>query len=414
MDPRFIRNFCIIAHIDHGKSTLADRLLEITGALTQREMTAQVLDSMDLERERGITIKAHAVRLNYKADDGNMYQLNLIDTPGHVDFSYEVSRSLQACEGALLVVDASQGVEAQTLANTYLALHHNLEIIPVINKIDLPAAEPERIREQIESVVGIDARDAVLCSAKQGVGIHEILESIVLLVPPPKGSPDAPLRALIFDSWFDSYRGVIILMRVIDGRMRLGQKIKLMANGQVFEVEGLGYQAPKATPCSELQAGEVGFLYANIKTVSDAKIGDTITDFNHPAAEPLPGFEEIKPMVFAGLYPVESHEHGLLRDALEKLRLNDSAFNFEPESSTALGFGFRCGFLGLLHLEIVQERLEREFNINLITTAPSVRYRITANSGEVIEVDNPTKFPDPTDIQQIEEPIIDATVITRE
>jgi len=414
MDREFIRNFSIIAHIDHGKSTLADRLLEVTGALSQREMMEQVLDSIDLERERGITIKAHAVRLNYRADDGVMYQLNLIDTPGHVDFSYEVSRSLQACEGALLVVDASQGVEAQTLANTYLALHHNLEIIPVINKIDLPAAEPERIREQIETIIGLDARDAVLCSAKQGVGIHEILEAIVHLVPPPKGSPDLPLRALIFDSWFDSYRGVIILMRILDGRIRLGQKIRLMANGQVFDVEGLGYQAPKATPCDELQAGEVGYLYANIKTVSDAKIGDTITDHEHPAAEPLPGFEEIKPMVFAGLYPVESHEHGLLRDALEKLRLNDSAFNFEPENSVALGFGFRCGFLGLLHLEIVQERLEREFNIDLITTAPGVRYRITANSGEIIEVDNPTKFPDPSTIKQIEEPIIDASVLTQE
>jgi GTP-binding protein LepA len=414
MDREFIRNFSIIAHIDHGKSTLADRLLEVTGALSQREMMEQVLDSMDLERERGITIKAHAVRLNYRADDGVMYQLNLIDTPGHVDFSYEVSRSLQACEGALLVVDASQGVEAQTLANTYLALHHNLEIIPVINKIDLPAAEPERIREQIETIIGLDARDAVLCSAKQGVGIHEILEAIVHLVPAPKGSPDLPLRALIFDSWFDSYRGVIILMRILDGRMRLGQKIRLMQNGQTFEVEGLGYQAPKATPCDELQAGEVGYLFANIKTVSDAKIGDTITDQNNPAAEPLPGFEEIKPMVFAGLYPVESHEHGLLRDALEKLRLNDSAFNFEPENSVALGFGFRCGFLGLLHLEIVQERLEREFNIDLITTAPGVRYRITSTTGEILEVDNPTKFPDPSAIKQIEEPIIDATVLTQE
>jgi GTP-binding protein LepA len=414
MDREFIRNFSIIAHIDHGKSTLADRLLEATGALSQREMMEQVLDTMDLERERGITIKAHAVRLNYRADDGNLYQLNLIDTPGHVDFSYEVSRSLQACEGALLVVDASQGVEAQTLANTYLALHHNLEIIPVINKIDLPSAEPERIREQIESVIGLDARDAVLTSAKLGTGIHEILEAIVHLVPPPKGSPDAPLRALIFDSWFDSYRGVIILVRVLDGRLRLKQKIRLWSNGQVFEVEGLGYQAPKATPCDELAAGEVGFLAANIKTVSDAKIGDTIVDHEFPAAEPLPGFEEIKPMVFAGLYPVESHEHGLLRDALEKLRLNDSAFNFEPEHSVALGFGFRCGFLGLLHLEIVQERLEREFDIDLITTAPGVRYRVTTTVGEVIEVTSPTKFPDPSEIKQIEEPIIDATVITRE
>jgi GTP-binding protein LepA len=414
MDREFIRNFSIIAHIDHGKSTLADRLLETTGALSQREMMEQVLDSMDLERERGITIKAHAVRLNYRADDGVLYQLNLIDTPGHVDFSYEVSRSLQACEGALLVVDASQGVEAQTLANTYLALHHNLEIIPVINKIDLPAAEPERIREQIETIIGLDARDAVLCSAKQGIGIHEILEAIVHLVPPPRGSPDLPLRALIFDSWFDPYRGVIILMRVMDGHIRLGQKIRLWSNGQVFEVEGLGYQAPKATPCDELQAGEVGFVFANIKTVSDAKIGDTIMDCENAATEPLPGFEEIKPMVFAGLYPVESHEHGLLRDALEKLRLNDSAFNFEPENSVALGFGFRCGFLGLLHLEIVQERLEREFHIDLITTAPGVRYRITTTTGEVIQVDNPTKFPDPSEIKHIEEPIIDATVITHE
>jgi len=414
MDREFIRNFSIIAHIDHGKSTLADRLLEVTGALSQREMMEQVLDSMDLERERGITIKAHAVRLNYKADDGNLYQLNLIDTPGHVDFSYEVSRSLQACEGALLVVDASQGVEAQTLANTYLALHHNLEIIPVINKIDLPSAEPERIREQIETVIGLDASGAVLASAKSGLGIHDILEAIVHLVPQPKGNPEAPLRALIFDSWFDSYRGVIILTRVLDGRLKLGQKIRLWSNGQQFEVEGLGYQSPKAVPCDELSAGEVGFLFANIKTVSDAKIGDTITDHENPASEALPGFEEIKPMVFAGLYPVESHEHGLLRDALEKLRLNDSAFNFEPENSVALGFGFRCGFLGLLHLEIVQERLEREFNIDLITTAPGVRYRITNTTNEIIEVDNPTKFPDPSTIKQIEEPIIDATVITRE
>ena len=414
MDREFIRNFSIIAHIDHGKSTLADRLLEATGALTQREMMDQVLDSMDLERERGITIKAHAVRLNYKADDGQTYQLNLIDTPGHVDFSYEVSRSLQACEGALLVVDASQGVEAQTLANTYLALHHNLEIIPVINKIDLPAAEPERIREQIENIIGLDARDAVLASAKQGTGVHEILEHIVMLVPPPRGSSEAPLRALIFDSWFDPYRGVIILMRVFDGHLRRRQKIRLWSNGQVFEVEELGYQSPKAIPCDELSAGEVGFLFANIKNVADAKIGDTIVDHENAAAEALPGFEEIKPMVFAGLYPVESHEHGLLRDALEKLRLNDSAFSFEPENSVALGFGFRCGFLGLLHLEIVQERLEREFNIDLITTAPGVRYRVTTTDGQVVEVDNPTKFPDPSEIKQIEEPIIDATVITRE
>jgi GTP-binding protein LepA len=414
MDPAFIRNFSIIAHIDHGKSTLADRLLEVTGALSQREMMEQVLDTMDLERERGITIKAHAVRLDYQGEDGQMYQLNLIDTPGHVDFSYEVSRSLQACEGALLVVDASQGVEAQTLANTYLALHHNLEIIPVINKIDLPSAEPERIREQIEQVIGLPAKDALLVSAKNGVGIKDVLEAIVHLVPPPAGSPDAPLRALIFDSWFDPYRGVIILARVVDGRLRVGQKIMLWSNRSIHELEGVGYQSPKPIACEELSAGEVGFLFANIKTVSDAKIGDTITSAENPALEPLPGFEEVKAMVFAGLYPVESHEHGRLREALEKLRLNDSAFSFEPENSVALGFGFRCGFLGLLHLEIVQERLEREFEINLITTAPGVRYKITALNGALIEVDNPNKFPNPAEIKQIEEPIIDATVITRE
>jgi GTP-binding protein LepA len=414
MDPRFIRNFSIIAHIDHGKSTLADRLLEYTGALSQREMMEQVLDSMDLERERGITIKAHAVRLDYKADDGQQYELNLIDTPGHVDFTYEVSRSLQACEGALLVVDASQGVEAQTLANTYLALNHDLEIIPVINKIDLPSAEPERIREQIEQVIGLDASDAVLASAKNGIGIRDILEAVVHRVPAPKGDPNAPLRALIFDSWFDPYRGVIILTRIVDGTLRKGQKIRLWSNGTVHEVEGLGFQSPKPIPCDELTAGEAGFLFANIKTVSDAKIGDTITEEGRRAEEPLPGFQEIKPMVFAGLYTIESHEHGLLRDALEKLRLNDSAFNFEPENSVALGFGFRCGFLGLLHLEIIQERLEREFKIDLITTAPGVRYRVTTTGGELVEVDNPQKFPDPSSIQQIEEPIIDATVITHE
>ena len=414
MDPHFIRNFSIIAHIDHGKSTLADRLLEYTGALSQREMMEQVLDSMDLERERGITIKAHAVRLDYKAKDGTPYQLNLIDTPGHVDFTYEVSRSLQACEGALLVVDASQGVEAQTLANTYLALNHNLEIIPVINKIDLPSAEPDRIRDQIEQVVGLDATDAVLVSAKQGIGIEEVLEAVVRRVPPPKGDPDAPLRALIFDSWFDPYRGVIILCRVIDGRLRKGQKVRLWATGGVYEIEGLGYQSPKPIPCDELSAGEAGFLFANIKTVSDARIGDTIVEDKTTLKEPLPGFQEIKPMVFAGLYPVESHEHGLLRDALEKLRLNDSAFNFEPENSVALGFGFRCGFLGLLHMEIIQERLEREFNIDLITTAPGVRYQVTLSDNEVITVENPTKLPNPSEIKQVEEPIIEATVITRE
>jgi GTP-binding protein LepA len=414
MDPAFIRNFSIIAHIDHGKSTLADRLLEYTGALSQREMMEQVLDSMDLERERGITIKAHAVRLLYKAEDGVTYQLNLIDTPGHVDFTYEVSRSLQACEGALLVVDASQGVEAQTLANTYLAIHHNLELIPVINKIDLPSAEPERIKEQIEQVVGLDASDAVLASAKNGIGIQDILEHVVHKVPPPKGDPAAPLRALIFDSWFDPYRGVIILARIIDGTIRKGQKIKLWNANAVYEVDGLGYQSPKAIPCDELSAGEVGFLFANIKTVADAQVGDTITDANRPAAEPLPGFEPMKPMVFAGLYPVESHEHGLLREALEKLRLNDSAMVFEPENSVALGFGFRTGFLGLLHMEIVQERLEREFEIDLITTAPGVRYLVHLGNGEVVEVDNPSKWPNPSEIVKVEEPIIEATIITRE
>jgi len=414
MDPRSIRNFSIIAHIDHGKSTLADRLLEITGALSQREMMEQVLDTMDLERERGITIKSHAVRLNYRAQDGDIYQLNLIDTPGHVDFSYEVSRSLQACEGALLVIDASQGVEAQTLANTYLALHHNLELIPVINKIDLPVAEPDRIKEQIEQLIGLDATGALLVSAKNGTGVVEVLEAIVHLVPPPRGNLDAPLRALIFDSWFDPYRGVITLLRVIDGRLKMKQKIRLWSNGTVFEVEGLGYQSPKPVPCEELSAGEVGFMFANIKTVSDAKIGDTVTDDTVPASEPLPGFQEVKPMVFAGLYPVVSHEHGVLRDALEKLQLNDSSLSFEPEHSDALGFGFRCGFLGLLHMDIVQERLEREFNIDLITTAPAVRYRVLTRAGEVIEVDNPAKWPDPAGIEQVEEPIIEATVITRE
>ncbi len=414
MDPRFIRNFSIIAHIDHGKSTLADRLLEVTGALSEREMMEQVLDTMDLERERGITIKAHAVRLNYRADDGNLYQLNLIDTPGHVDFSYEVSRSLQACEGALLVVDASQGVEAQTLANTYLAVHHNLELIPVINKIDLPSAEPDRIREQIEQVIGLDASDAILASAKSGLGVHEVLEAIVRRVPAPKGDPGAPLRALIFDSWFDPYRGVIILTRVVDGTVKVGQKIRLWSHGKAFEVEGLGYQSPKPIPCDELSAGEAGYLFANIKTVTDAKVGDTITDEQKPAAAPLPGFEDVKPMVFAGLYPVESHAHGVLREALEKLQLNDSSLVFEPESSVALGFGFRCGFLGLLHMDIVQERLEREFEIDLITTAPGVRYRITMRNGGALEVDNPTKYPPPAEIEQVEEPVIEATIITRE
>ena len=411
-DPTRIRNFSIIAHIDHGKSTLADRLLEATGALEQREMMDQVLDTMDLERERGITIKAHAVRLSYRARDGVDYQLNLIDTPGHVDFSYEVSRSLAACEGALLVVDASQGVEAQTLANTYLALRHNLEIIPVINKIDLPSAEPDRARDQIESIIGLDGKRAILASAKQGVGVAEILEAIVERVPPPAGSPEAPLRALLFDSWFDPYRGVILLVRMVEGRLRLGARIRLWSSGRVYNVEGLGYQTPKSVPCQELSAGEVGFVIANIKQVAETRIGDTLVDDGSPA-EPLPGFEESKPMVFAGLYPVESHQHQALRDALEKLQLNDSSFRFEPESSVALGFGFRCGFLGLLHLEIVQERLEREFGLHLITTAPGVRYRVTRTDDQVVEVDNPTRFPESSEIARIEEPVLEVTIITR-
>jgi GTP-binding protein LepA len=414
MDPRFIRNFCIIAHIDHGKSTLADRLLELTGALSSREMTEQVLDSMDLERERGITIKAKSIRLHYQANDGNTYRMNLIDTPGHVDFSYEVSRALSACEGALLVVDASQGVEAQTVANTFLAAQHNLTIIPVINKIDLPAANPESAREQIESVLAIPAADALLISAKSGLGVHDVLEAIVARIPAPVGSSDAPLRALIFDSWFDTYRGAVVLVRVMEGRMTRGMKIKLCFNDEIHEVESLGALTPKPVVLDELAAGDVGFLVANIKQVADARVGDTIVEIGRPAA-PLPGFEAIKPMVFAGLFPVNATDYEPLRDALGKLQLNDAAFFYEPENSVALGFGFRCGFLGLLHLEIVQERLEREFGINLITTAPSVRYRITkTNSSATIEVDNPTKFPEPNDIDKIEEPIIRAMIITSE
>ena len=414
MDRKFIRNFSIVAHIDHGKSTLADRLLQITGALSEREMSAQVLDSMDLARERGITIKAHAVRLLYKARDGETYQLNLIDTPGHVDFSYEVSRSLAASEGSLLIVDASQGVEAQTLANTYLALEHNLEIIPVINKIDLPGAEPEVVRQQIESAIGLDAENALLISAKYGTGIDEVLEAVVHRIPPPTGSADSPLRALVFDSWFDPYRGAIILTRVMDGRLQKGMRIRFWSNGQVYTAETLGAFTPKPIEVDELAAGEVGYMVANIKKISDAQIGDTITEDARPASEPLPGFQEVKPMVFAGLYPIESNEHGLLRDALDKLRLNDSSFFYEPENSAALGFGFRCGFLGLLHMEIIQERLEREFNLSLITTAPGVRYRLTRKDGEIAYVDNPTKFPSPMEIETIEEPIITATIITRE
>jgi GTP-binding protein LepA len=412
MDHRLIRNFSVIAHIDHGKSTLADRFLEMTGALRAREMEAQVLDSMDLERERGITIKAHAVRLTYRAQDGQDYILNLIDTPGHVDFSYEVTRSLAACEGALLLVDASQGVEAQTLANAYLAVENNLEIIPVINKIDLPGAQPDEAKRQIEEIIGLDASGAILASAKEGKGVAEILEAIVHRLPAPTGDPDAPLKALIFDSWYDPYRGVVILARVIDGSLRPGLKIRLMATGQEFEVEQLGVFTPKPMPVESLGVGEAGFLVANIKNVADAKIGDTITETARPTETPFPGFKELKPMVFAGLYPVEASQYPELREALEKLRLNDASFFFEPETSMALGFGFRCGFLGLLHMEIVQERLEREYNMDLVTTAPGVLYKVTTTAGDLIEVDNPSKLPDPGQIDHIEEPIITAMMLT--
>ncbi len=414
MEASRIRNFAIIAHIDHGKSTLADRLLELTGSLAMREMQEQVLDSMDLERERGITIKAHAVRMLYPAQDGQIYQLNLIDTPGHVDFSYEVSRSLAACEGALLVVDASQGVEAQTLANSYLAINHGLEIIPVINKIDLQSADVARTKEMIESAVGLDASDALLISAKTGQGVPDVLEAIVKRVPPPKGAPERHLQALLFDSWFDPYRGVVVLARVFEGRLRKGQNIRLWSNGHVFQVETLGVLTPKPVEVEELVAGEVGFVIAGIKNVADTKIGDTITDDDRPSLQALPGFEEIKPMVFAGLYTVDAHEHTQLREALEKLKLNDSSFFFEPESSVALGFGFRCGFLGLLHMEIIQERLEREYNLDLITTAPGVRYQITKTDGEVIEVDNPSRWPDVSEIAKVEEPVILAVILTNE
>jgi GTP-binding protein LepA len=412
MDPRYIRNFAVIAHIDHGKSTLADRFLELTGALEAREMEAQVLDAMDLERERGITIKAHPVRLHYKSKSGEEYVLNLIDTPGHVDFSYEVTRSLAACEGALLLVDASQGVEAQTLANAYLAVENDLEIIPVINKIDLPSAQPEEARRQIQDIVGLDGAGAILASAKVGTGVPEILEAIVDRLPPPRGSVDAPLKALIFDSWYDAYRGVIIVIRVIDGAIRKGMRIGLMAEGQDYDAEQVGIFTPKAVTVDELGAGEVGFLVANIKKVSDAKIGDTITEVARPTLEPFPGFKELKPMVFAGLYPVEGHQYPELRDALEKLRLNDASFFYEPETSAALGFGFRCGFLGLLHMEIVQERLEREFDMDLVTTAPGVLYRVTTTDGETIEIDSPAKLPDAGQIEKIEEPVITAMILT--
>jgi GTP-binding protein LepA len=409
---QLIRNFSIIAHIDHGKSTLADRLLDATDALTDRERKAQFMDSMDLERERGITIKAATVRLTYPADDGQTYELNLIDTPGHVDFHYEVSRSLAACEGAVLVVDASQGVEAQTLANVYLAVNNNLTILPVINKIDLPAADPENVRRQIEEVVGIDASEAILASAKEGKGIHEILEAVVAKIPPPIGDATKPLRVLLLDSWYDSYRGVVILVRVVDGVLRPKQKVLFMAAAREYEIQSLGVFGPFAREIGELGPGEVGFFTAAIREVADARVGDTITESNRPCAEPLPGFQPAKPMVFAGIFPTDSAKYEDLRDALDRLRLNDASFSREPESSAALGFGFRCGFLGLLHMEIVQERLEREYNLDLITTAPTVRFRVVRRDGSVFELDNPAKFPADGEVESIEEPMIAATIHT--
>jgi GTP-binding protein LepA len=408
-----IRNFSIIAHIDHGKSTLADRILEATHAVSERDMKDQLLDDMDLERERGITIKARAVRLFYKARDGETYQLNLIDTPGHVDFSYEVSRSLAACEGALLVVDAAQGVEAQTLANAYLAINGNLHLIPVINKIDLPAADPDRVKEQIENVVGIDAHDAVLTSAKAGIGIEDVLERIVSDVPPPKGDPEAPLKALLFDSWYDPYRGVACMVRVVDGTLKKGDKILLMASGRTYDVDELAVFNPKPSPVEELSVGEAGFFYAGIKDLIQAQIGDTVTHASRRAATAYPGFQEVKPMVFAGLYPVSADDYEDLRDAVDKLRLNDASFSFEPESSGALGFGFRCGFLGLLHMEIVQARLEREFDLDLITTAPGVRYVAHTSDGRSQEIESPSKLPDPGRLEFLEEPYIASGIISR-
>jgi GTP-binding protein LepA len=413
-DPQFIRNFSIVAHIDHGKTTLSDRILQRCGAVAAREMHEQMLDDMELEQERGITIKARAVTLQYRAKDGNDYTLNLIDTPGHVDFSYEVSRSLAACEGAVLVVDATQGVEAQTLANAYLAIHNNLAIVPVINKIDLPSAEPERAREQIEQVVGIPAGDAVLTSAKLGIGIDELLERIVATVPPPAGDPKAPLKALLFDSWYDPYRGVTSLVRILDGRLSARMKIRAMATGLEAEVEEVGIFKPQREAVPALSVGEVGFLWANIKDLHSTRIGDTITEAGRPAAEPLPGFTEVKPMVFAGLFPTDADDYANLRDAMEKLRLNDASFTFVPENSTALGFGFRCGFLGLLHMEIVQERLEREFDLSLITTAPGVSYKVTTTSGETLEIANPNHLPPQNHIERVEEPYITGTIITRD
>ncbi len=410
MQQENIRNFSIIAHIDHGKSTLADRILEFTGALQAREMKEQFLDKMELERERGITIKSQAVRLHYTAKNGKEYLFNLIDTPGHVDFGYEVSRSLSACEGALLVVDASQGVQAQTLANVYLALDSDLTIVPVINKIDLPSAEPERVRKEIEDVIGIDASQAVLASGKSGIGIDDVLEAVVHQMPPPPGSPDAPLKALIFDSWFDAYRGVVVLVRVKEGTLTPGNAIRLMHNGKEFNVQEVGAFSPHPVKLKELKAGEVGFVIANIKTVTDAKVGDTITRVDNPASEPVKGFKEVKPMVFAGIFPTESSDYENLRDALLKLSLNDAALVFEPESSQALGFGYRCGFLGLLHMEIVQERLEREFDLDLITTAPTVIFKAFLKSGEQISIDNPSKMPDPTYVDYYEEPYVKVNI----
>jgi len=408
-----IRNFSIVAHIDHGKSTLADRLLERTGAVSKREMQSQLLDDMELERERGITIKARAVRVDYKATDGETYIFNLIDTPGHVDFSYEVSRSLAACEGALLVVDAAQGVEAQTLANAYLAVENDLEMLPVINKIDLPSADADSVAEQIEQVIGIDASGAILASAKSGIGVDEVLERVVSDIPAPAGDPDAPFSALLFDSWYDAYRGVACLIRVIDGEVRPGDKIQLMASGRSYQVDELGVFAPKPKAVDKLGVGEVGFVFAGIKDLIQAQIGDTITHLDRPTATPLPGFQEVKAMVFAGLFPVSSEDYEDLRDAVDKLRLNDASFTFEPESSGALGFGFRCGFLGLLHMEIIQARLEREFNLDLITTAPGVRYRVHTNGGEVLSVTNPAHLPPPGQVNYLEEPYIESTIITR-
>ncbi len=411
-DMARIRNFCIIAHIDHGKSTLADRILEYTGAVPPNKMVEQFLDKMDIERERGITIKAQTVRLKYKAKDGNEYILNLIDTPGHVDFSYEVSRSLAACEGALLVVDATQGVEAQTIANVYLALEHDLEIIPVINKIDLPSADPEKVKREIEEVIGLDASEALLVSAKFGIGTEDVLEAIVNKIPPPKGDPERPLKALIFDSWYDPYKGVVTTIRVIDGRIKKGMRILLMSTGKVFEVEEVGVFSPDPTPTEALSAGEVGYITAGIKNVRDTRVGDTITNAENPTDEPFPGFKKVKPMVFAGLYPIDPDDYPALREALEKLQLNDASLVFEPESSAALGYGFRCGFLGSLHMEIVKERLEREFELRLIATAPTVVYKVVKRNGEEVFIDNPAHLPDPGGIDHIEEPYVLATVIT--